>query len=250
MTSQGWSNPRQALVVSFINFNSMNKLKQKDTGFTMVSNKPLCDKGLSLSAKGLYSYLRSKPNNWQFSSERIECKECPDTVRVYLKELESFGLLKRVRKPDGRMEYIVQHNPLRKKASQEIFLTGNLPDISNTELNSNTEYNNIYKAEKSALYDFTEKIKSMKSSKDLRMPIIAKYWQYKGLTYETEERYRVALKRDLRSSNDLKAWDLDKIDKTMFWLNGTKITDWTMETVIKYIDKDLEQLSKNNNFYN
>ena len=121
----------------------MNKLKQKDTGFTMVANKPLCDKELSLSAKGLYAYLRSKPDNWQFSSERLECKECPDTVRVYLKELEDFGLLIRKRKPDGRMEYVVHHKPLLKKASQEIFLTGNLPDVSNTELNNNTDiYNN------------------------------------------------------------------------------------------------------------
>ena len=33
--------------------------------------------------------------------------------------------------------------PLLKKASQEIFLTGNLPDVSNTELNNNTDiYNN------------------------------------------------------------------------------------------------------------
>jgi len=120
----------------------MNKLKQKDTGFTMVANKPLCDKGLSLSAKGLYAYLRSKPNNWQFSSERLECKECPDTIRVYLKELEDFGLLIRKRKPDGRMEYFIQHKPLLKKASQEIFLTGNLPDVSNTELNNNTDINN------------------------------------------------------------------------------------------------------------
>jgi len=120
----------------------MNKLKQKDTGFTMVANKPLCDKGLSLSAKGLYAYLRSKPNNWQFSSERLECKECPDTIRVYLKELEDFGLLIRKRKPDGRMEYFIHHKPLLKKASQEIFLTGNLPDVSNTELNNNTDINN------------------------------------------------------------------------------------------------------------
>ena len=120
----------------------MNKLKQKDTGFTMVANKPLCDKGLSLSAKGLYAYLRSKPNNWQFSSERLECKECPDTIRVYLKELEDFGLLIRKRKPDGRMEYFIHHKPLLKKASQEIFLTGNLPDISNTDFNNNTDINN------------------------------------------------------------------------------------------------------------
>jgi len=120
----------------------MEKLKQKDTGFTMVANAPLCNRELSLAAKGLYAYLRSKPNNWQFSSERFECKECPDTIRVYLRELEDFGLLKRKRKSDGKMEYFVQHKPFLKKASQEIFLTGNLPDVSNTELNNNTDINN------------------------------------------------------------------------------------------------------------
>lgn len=231
----------------------MEKLKKPDTGFAMVSNVPLKSIELSLAAKGLYAYLTSKPNGWQFSSERIasECKECVRTIKDYLQELEACGYLIRKRKSDGRVEYFIQYKPQCKKATVQNLHSEESAPISNTVFNSNTEYNNnIYKAEKSALYDFTEKIKSMKSSKDLRMPIIAKYWQYKGLTYETEERYRVALKRDLRSSNDLKAWDLDKIDKTMFWLNGTKITDWTMETVIKYIDKDLEQLSKNNNFYN
>ncbi len=251
MTSQGWSNPRQALVVSFINFNSMNKLKQKDTGFTMVANKPLCDKELSLSAKGLYAYLRSKPDNWQFSSERLECKECPDTVRVYLKELEDFGLLIRKRKPDGRMEYVVHHKPLLKKASQEIFLTGNLPDVSNTELNNNTDiYNNTNTADKSAMYDFKSKLSEMLSSTNKRMPVIAKYWHYKGLEYDTGDKYQVALKRELRPASDLIAWPIEKIEKVMFWLNGTKISDWKLETVIKYIDKDLEELSKNNNFYN
>ena len=40
------------------------------------------------------------------------------------------------------MEYFVQHKPLRKKASQETFQTGNLPDISNTDFNNNTDINN------------------------------------------------------------------------------------------------------------
>ena len=115
----------------------MEKLKQKDTGFTMVANAPLCNRELSLAAKGLYAYLRSKPNNWQFSSERLECKECPDTIRVYLRELEDFGLLKRKKKSDGKIEYFVQHKPIRKSSCQETFLSGNVPDINNTDFNNN-----------------------------------------------------------------------------------------------------------------
>ena len=142
----------------------MNTLKQQNTGFTMVANAPLCNKELSLAAKGLYAYLRSKPNNWQFSSERFECKECPDTIRVYLKELEDFGLLIRKRKPDGRMEYFIHHKPLRKKASQEIFLTGNLPDVSNTDFN-----NNIYG--KQSLPDKNLKIIEKKQPENQKNPI-------------------------------------------------------------------------------
>ena len=120
----------------------MEKLKQKDTGFTMVANAPLCNRELSLAAKGLYAYLRSKPNNWQFSSERLECKECPDTIRVYLREVEDFGLLKRKKKSDGKIEYFVQHKPIRKSSCQETFLSGNVPDINNTDFNNNTDINN------------------------------------------------------------------------------------------------------------
>jgi hypothetical protein len=231
----------------------MNKLKQKDTGFTMVANKPLCDKGLSLSAKGLYAYLRSKPEGWQFSADRIalDCLECVRTIKAILQELEDIGLLTRQRKSSGRVDYIIEHKPQCKKATVQNLHGEESAPISNTELNSNTElYNNTNTADKSAVYDFKSKLSEMLSSTNKRMPVIAKYWHYKGLEYDTGDKYRVALKRELRPASDLIAWPIEKIEKVMFWLNGTKISDWKLETVIKYIDKDLEELSKNNNFYN
>jgi len=100
------------------------------------------------------------------------------------------------------------------------------------------------------MFDFKSKLSEMLSSTNKRMPVIAKYWLYKGLEYDTGDKYRVALKRELRPASDLIAWPIEKIEKVMFWLNGTKISDWKLETVIKYVDKDLEELSKNNNFYN
>lgn len=231
----------------------MDKLIQKDTGFTMVANKPLSSKELSLSAKGLYAYLRSKPEGWQFSADRIalECKECSDTIWSILKELELFGLLIRKRRQDGRIDYIIEHKPTSKIPRLGNHQTGKSPSVSNTELNSNTDiYNNTNTADKSAVYDFKSKLSEMLSSTNKRMPVIAKYWFYKGLEYDTGDKYQVALKRELRPASDLIAWPIEKIEKVMFWLNGTKISDWKLETVIKYIDKDLEELSKNNNFYN
>lgn len=73
--------------------NSNSKAK----GFTIVSNRLLSASNLSLKAKGLYSYLCSKPDRWNFSSVRManELKEGVDGIKNTLSELESVNLLKR-----------------------------------------------------------------------------------------------------------------------------------------------------------
>lgn len=73
--------------------NSNSKAK----GFTIVSNRLLSANNLSLKAKGLYSYLCSKPDRWNFSSVRManELKEGIDGIKNTLSELESVNLLKR-----------------------------------------------------------------------------------------------------------------------------------------------------------
>lgn len=63
--------------------------------FTTISNHILQSKTLSWKSKGLYAYLNSKPNNWNFSIERI-AKEASDSVystEMGIKELKQFGLL-------------------------------------------------------------------------------------------------------------------------------------------------------------
>ena len=67
------------------------------TGFTIVSNNLLYATNLSLKAKALYSYLTSKPNQWNFSTIRIcrELKEGRDAVNNIMNELEQVNLLTR-----------------------------------------------------------------------------------------------------------------------------------------------------------
>lgn len=63
--------------------------------FTQISNYILCDNKISLGAKGLYAYLFSKPDNWQFFYSIImtETKESKDKIRNYLKELIDNGYI-------------------------------------------------------------------------------------------------------------------------------------------------------------
>ena len=80
----------------------------------MVSNSILTDCEISLKAKGLYAYIISKPDNWDFSADRIklENKEGRSAILAALKELEQHKYLKRYKKPDGRVIYQLFNNPM------------------------------------------------------------------------------------------------------------------------------------------
>lgn len=74
----------------FITQNRMAKLKISEQ-YGVIPNSVLHDAELSLKAKGLYGYIQSKPDGWEFSAERImnECKDGLESVRAGLRELES-----------------------------------------------------------------------------------------------------------------------------------------------------------------
>ena len=61
--------------------------------FTVLDNKYLWDKRLSLEAKGLLSRILSLPDDWRFSLEGLTrmCLEGRDAVKSALRELEKAG---------------------------------------------------------------------------------------------------------------------------------------------------------------
>jgi hypothetical protein len=75
----------------------MNKLQKEILPFGMVPNKLLNNKFISLKAKGLFAYMQSKPNGWNFSARLIatQSKESIDAISAGLQELEKFGFLNR-----------------------------------------------------------------------------------------------------------------------------------------------------------
>jgi len=72
----------------------MAKLKIKDR-FATTPVALLNNENVSLKAKGLYGYLQSKPDNWDFTLKGIvsQLKEGFDAVREAVKELENEGYL-------------------------------------------------------------------------------------------------------------------------------------------------------------
>ena len=72
-------------------------------------------RGLSWKAKGIYWYIQSKPENWDFAITRFEGKDWRDSTQSWVWELEEVWYLNREKKrqPDGTwdIEYTLYESP-------------------------------------------------------------------------------------------------------------------------------------------
>lgn len=144
----------------------MQTIKKYQLNFTQVSNVVLLDAKLSLKAKGLYAYLFSKPDGWEFHIEVMEkeLKESRGQLYSIIKELIAAGYIIRqqvnsngrfggivyefiypeetVKKEDG-----IQLEPYTEKYAYGQTLThNNIYNINNTDNINNTNVlkENIY----------------------------------------------------------------------------------------------------------
>lgn len=154
-----------------------SNFKKDRIPFTQVANDVLSSTKLSLKAKGLYGYLFSKPDGWDFSSDRIK-KENTDGRRSILeglKELEDFGVLQRNKQGDGRMEYVLKYSTqsaetaLRvddPKCDNSTVLkphSAKTAPISNIDIDNNKEKNSNKYTEQSSGIEIGEVIKQFES---------------------------------------------------------------------------------------
>lgn len=87
--------------------------KKMTVPFTQVANSIINDPNISFKAKGIYAYIYSKPDGWDFAVRRIaqETAESRDAIESGIKELEDAGYLKREKQPTGRIIYMVLYPP-------------------------------------------------------------------------------------------------------------------------------------------
>lgn len=123
----------------------VEKIRRK--GFTVISNDVLNNTALSWKAKGIFAYLWSQSDSWNFYEVEV-LKHSTDgkaSLKAGLKELESAGYLKRYRVRDGKgflreSKWILSEEPMSD------YPTLDNPTLENRTLENrtltNTNYNN------------------------------------------------------------------------------------------------------------
>lgn len=128
----------------------VEKVRRK--GFTVISNDVLNNTALSWKAKGIFAYLWSQSDSWNFYEVEV-LKHSTDgkaSLKAGLKELEFAGYLKRYRVRDGKgflreSKWILSEEPMSD------YPTLDNPTLENRTLENrtltNTNYNNTDKNE-------------------------------------------------------------------------------------------------------
>lgn len=115
--------------------------RKESIPFTQVANSVLSDPNLSAKAKGLYAYLYSKPDDWDFSLHRIvlEMADGKRAIASGLRELEEAGYLTRTREASGRMTYTLRLKSLVAKTATRQNRNMLKPQHAKTATVSNTD---------------------------------------------------------------------------------------------------------------
>ena len=84
---------------------------EKSREFVVMNNRFLREKRMSLKAKGLLALCLALPDDWNYSINGLcaICKESQTSIWSALKELETFGHLKRERKQNEKGQFIYEY---------------------------------------------------------------------------------------------------------------------------------------------
>lgn len=148
--------------------------KIKIKGFTIIDNDIINDSRMHLKALGLFAYMWSKPDDWQFYISEIAAhfKDGESAVSSAMKELMELGYLKRTQnRKDGKFstyDYVLQEIP--KPENHSSVPKGDLPKPEKPKSekpksenqgllitdNTNTDLNNTNKLLADAQHSFQE----------------------------------------------------------------------------------------------
>ena len=150
---------------------------------------------ISLKAKGLFAYIQSKPDGWDFSAERIAkyLKEGLQSVSSALKELEKSGYLIRQKKQNEwghwEIEYVLNEIPAPENPAPGNPVYGN-PTYGNPmpgkhpnntkQLNTKQDYKERVKTRRDDIFDLWFKYKAEKKQKytESGKTALLKKWDY------------------------------------------------------------------------
>ena len=148
----------------------MNKIKKKESSFTQVSNSFLRDNNISFKAKGLFCYMFSMNENWNFTLQSIatQQKDGLDSIKSAMDELKQYGYVSYEKHSNGTGTYFLNDEPNVENPNVENPNLGKSTPIKkkNLDKNKNNSYDIFLEYLKSKC-KYKSKITKTKEGKDL-----------------------------------------------------------------------------------
>ena len=87
-------------------------IKKSKVPFSQIANAILNDPELSFKAKGIYAYMISKPDNWNFTIQSIasQVKDGKASIQAGIKELKGSGWIKYIKHKNGSGVYLIRND--------------------------------------------------------------------------------------------------------------------------------------------
>ncbi|MEO0304704.1 MAG: hypothetical protein ABIM64_05530 [candidate division WOR-3 bacterium] len=175
--------------------------------------------------------------NFLERNENVETKRTNKFSIIKIKNWEKYQEVENRWKTDGKQ---METNKNVKNINNN--------NINNINNNINNNNNKLLKllpstSETSSQWDFEKKLREMESSKRRDIRIISLYWRFKGFVFDNQEKFCRAIKRELRPAGNLIGYSDEEIIRTMEWLHDNTSIKFTLETVHKFIDENLNNLN-------
>jgi len=228
----------------------MNKVTKMEVPFTQVANCVLNDENLSFKAKGIFAYLYSKPQDWNFNYKRIskDSSDGEDAVLSGLRELENAGYLIRRKLHSGRIQYEIMYDksPDKEISRQGKSRTGETPAINKKEIKQerdkaikSSEPTEVGIGSHEKNFNCKEVYNNWINGKNRMFSIIARMYLYKEVYFETNEQLQVAKQRHLKAAKKIVVFSENQIALAFEKMIANKniSEEWTLDTLLRYLVK-------------
>lgn len=214
-------------------------LTKQESGFVQIKNSVISE--LPCELLGLYVYIYSKPDDWDFSAHRIatDLKMHRNTCDKYIKQLEDLGYIQRERLATGKMVYYINYDkkPMHKKATGEKSHRGEIVLISNKE-NKQIKKDNKYisSSVEEGEFIFEDYLNTMKEDNNKAIKLIRVFFMEKKLKFKTKKEVQFAISRNIKEANTLmKTFEIDDVVEAIEFVKDKYPDIWTLETLSKYL---------------
>ncbi len=151
-----------------------NSIKKIEFPFTAIPNQFLRDNNISFKAKGLFTYMYSMKNGWNFTIKSIskQQKQGELSIKNAMDELKKHGYIKYKKYSNGKGEYYLNPMPNQENPNQENPNQENPNQENPNQENPNWDFKHEIEEQTSKEQTSKEQTSKEQTSKEQNKPFI------------------------------------------------------------------------------